>query len=184
MPIVPRPDDNAREQTPIEEARDLLSEAQESIIEFLGSVVCTCDKMIDAETGDDLGPCPRCTAEFLEHRIEDFLEPDTCNACHGSGHDPTGHKWPDGTPAACELCDGYGDTKHRPGPFKVITRCVNHWEDCWQIDDAPWRFATREEAEAAITDHIADCEASRLSGEYDRSDFRIIPADQPPNPQP
>ncbi len=41
---------------------------------------------------------------------------DTCPACKGSGHDPTGHKWPDGTPAACEACDGYGDTSHRSAP--------------------------------------------------------------------
>ncbi len=179
------PDNNppSRPETPLEHATNLLTESADAIREFLEVDECRCDQMVDKDTGEDLGPCAKCTAEDILTRIQMFLEPDACTACGGSGRDPV-HKWPDGSAAHCEHCDGYGETSHRPGPYKVITRCVNHWEDCWQIDDAPWRFATRAEAEEAIQEHIADCQASRLSGEYDRSDFKIIPADQPPNPQP
>lgn len=32
-----------------------------------------------------------------------------CPQCHGTGQD-TAHRHTDGTPAACETCDGYGTT--------------------------------------------------------------------------
>ncbi len=38
----------------------------------------------------------------------------TCEKCNGTGKD-LAHKWPDGTPAACESCDGYGFTDSEAG---------------------------------------------------------------------
>ena len=37
-----------------------------------------------------------------------------CPACHGTGQD-TEHTWPDGRPAACESCQGYGENP-KPTP--------------------------------------------------------------------
>lgn len=37
----------------------------------------------------------------------------TCPDCQGTGLDPV-HHWPDGTAAACESCEGYGDLGSLP----------------------------------------------------------------------
>jgi hypothetical protein len=54
------------------------------------------------------------------------------------------------------------------------------WENCWTDDNGqPITFATREEAQEAINEHIADCneavEAGDMQGGFHPSEFRIMP---------
>jgi hypothetical protein len=48
---------------------------------------------------------------------------------------------------------------------------VNGWENCWHVDGKPETFATREDAEAEIKDHMETCEEAGIPCE--RIDFRI-----------
>jgi hypothetical protein len=48
--------------------------------------------------------------EIVRHNRQPVEAPapaPVCPACNGTGHDKA-HEWPDGSPAACEPCDGYG----------------------------------------------------------------------------
>ena len=48
------------------------------------------------------------------------------------------------------------DTK--PTRYEVQTEMLSGWENCWTDGDCqPVTYATREEAEDAIKDHITDC---------------------------
>ena len=63
-------------------------------------------------------------------------------------------------------------------PFKVLTRTVGDWEDCWTVDGVPMRFDTREEAEEEIEEVLGDVYESVTRGdmdsEYDRDDYKIV----------
>lgn len=49
-----------------------------------------------------------CATEAEADALADHLLADpTCPVCEGTGHD-AGHHWPDGSPASCEICEGYG----------------------------------------------------------------------------
>lgn len=55
--------------------------------------------------------------------------------------------------------------------YRVDTATLAGWEDCWTENEGPRRFATVEEAEAAITDHLQSLREAGKSAE--REDFRI-----------
>ena len=42
-----------------------------------------------------------------------------CKECDATGLDKS-HKWPDGSYASCEHCEGYGDTQDEPEPVKKV----------------------------------------------------------------
>ena len=57
--------------------------------------------------------------------------------------------------------------------FRVDTALVNdRWEDAWQSDDSPVRFASRAEAQRAIDDHIQDLRLANMDGATN-DDYRI-----------
>jgi hypothetical protein len=59
------------------------------------------------------------------------------------------------------------------------THCQG-WVNCWQVDDKPQTFATREEAEAELAEYLAEIQVEIDSGEreadqgYDASEFQIV----------
>lgn len=72
-------------------------------------------------------------------------------------------------------------------PFVVpVSYMVEHhysygWDDAeWSLDDKPERFATKKEANKAITEFIKDqndaVKAGHMSDRYKRSDYRVVPA--------
>jgi hypothetical protein len=46
-----------------------------------------------------------------------------CPACEGTGVDNE-HKWPDGSPSACETCDGYGVVEPKPATQPIILQAA------------------------------------------------------------
>jgi hypothetical protein len=68
--------------------------------------------------------------------------------------------------------------------FEVQTNSLcGGWENCWTTIDAnnnetPTTFATSEEAETAITDHLAEVkaavEAGDMAEEDSRDDYRVV----------
>ena len=65
--------------------------------------------------------------------------------------------------------------------YEVQTEMLGGWENCWTDGgnhDKPLRFATREEAEDAIKDHIADCinavEGGDMLDSPDPSNLRVV----------
>jgi hypothetical protein len=70
------------------------------------------------------------------------------------------------------------------GKFKVETRTVGEWEDCWTENDGhadiPMRFRTIADAQAEIDDHIHDTKEAVVEGlmdeAHDPNDYRIVPA--------
>jgi hypothetical protein len=56
-----------------------------------------------------------------------------CSKCDGTGND-LAHLWPDGTPAACEACDGYGEVE-QPDPPPPTARTLT--EDQWAAEFRP-----------------------------------------------
>ena len=68
--------------------------------------------------------------------------------------------------------------------YEVQTYTVcDGWVNCWTTihendNETPAIYATREEAEAAITDHLADVayavKAGEMAEEYHRDDYRIV----------
>lgn len=59
--------------------------------------------------------------------------------------------------------------------FEVQTLFFNgDWENVWTTDDEPQYFDTREEAQAAIDEFIADTVASPDIEDYDPEDYRVV----------
>lgn len=78
---------------------------------------------------------------------------------------------------------------HRSDPltarYEVQTETLSGWENCWVTDagesnpnGTPVTYATREEAEQAIQDHIADCinavEGGDLMDSPDPTSLRVV----------
>lgn len=66
--------------------------------------------------------------------------------------------------------------------FEVQTLMGNDWENCWSThhkdgSTTPSTYATREEAQAAIDEHLQDVREAVAEGdmaeEYDPEDYRI-----------
>lgn len=55
--------------------------------------------------------------------------------------------------------------------YRVDTKTLDGWEDCWTENEGPRRFASVDEAEAAIADHLQALHEAGKSA--DREDFRI-----------
>lgn len=51
--------------------------------------------------------------------------------------------------------------------FKVLTRTLSGWDDCWTEDGEPTRFATKEEAQSEIDELLRDMP------DYTASDYKI-----------
>lgn len=63
--------------------------------------------------------------------------------------------------------------------YEVLTYTLcDGWVNCWTQDDKPAVFATREEAEAEITEFILDCQDVVARGDMDdapdRDEFMIV----------
>jgi hypothetical protein len=63
---------------------------------------------------------------------------------------------------------------------QTYTLC-DGWVNCWTDDnEAPVTYPTREEAEAAVTEHLEDVAAAVRAGdmaeEYRREDYRVVEA--------
>lgn len=63
--------------------------------------------------------------------------------------------------------------------YEVQTQMLTAWENCWTGDDEnPVTFDTRDEASAAIADHINDCLDAVRNGDLmdapDLDSFRIV----------
>lgn len=62
--------------------------------------------------------------------------------------------------------------------YAVETLMGSSWENCWHEDDELLTFATREEAEAELEDHLETmhdcCATGDLSDSMSREDFRIV----------
>ena len=72
---------------------------------------------------------------------------------------------------------------HRGAPAKYVVETRmgvrDHvWENCWTVDGVPETFATYNDAEEAIKDHIIDCinavEGGDMEDSPDPSEFRIV----------
>ena len=57
--------------------------------------------------------------------------------------------------------------------FRVLTRTLFGWEDCWHEDDEPARFDTREEAQAEIDEHLESCRLKNQRLSFNEDDFVI-----------
>ena len=64
--------------------------------------------------------------------------------------------------------------------FAVLTDTLCGWEDCWTEGDKPWRFDSREEAQAEIDEHV-ETSREELEDPYDPFDFRIVECDSEGN---
>lgn len=63
--------------------------------------------------------------------------------------------------------------------WKVEMLCICGWDDAgWELDGAPERFDTKEEAEVAIDEFIADqhkaADEGMMTDKYDRRDYRAV----------
>lgn len=69
--------------------------------------------------------------------------------------------------------------------YEVQTEMLSGWENCWTTDagehnpnGTPVTYATREEAQQAIADHIADCinavEAGDMIDSPDPTSLRVV----------
>jgi hypothetical protein len=75
----------------------------------------------------------------------------TCPDCQGTGADPD-HHWPDGSAAACQTCEGYGDLGPLP-TREQFHKLLKQWaeEHGKEYIDVPLcldEFATPEEIKA------------------------------------
>jgi hypothetical protein len=63
--------------------------------------------------------------------------------------------------------------------WEVLTRIGHRWENVWSLDEEPETFASYEEADAALAEHLRDCryavDAGHLEDVPPRSDFLIKP---------
>ena len=55
---------------------------------------------------------------------------------------------------------------------------LTDWQDCWTVDGKPMRFATEQEAEAELTQHLDDCykayKKGYMSNDGSDCDYRIV----------
>jgi len=71
--------------------------------------------------------------------------------------------------------------------FEVQTRLSYGWENCWTESDPelnaeyPQTFDTHDEAMTAIYEFFADLSRAGMAQEYDLSDYRVRPLQQPPD---
>jgi hypothetical protein len=63
--------------------------------------------------------------------------------------------------------------------WEVLTLCGNRYENVWTIDDVPETFASHYEADAALTEHLRDCQFAVEAGDMEdvptRDEFQIAP---------
>jgi hypothetical protein len=61
----------------------------------------------------------------------------------------------------------------------VLTLCGNHYENVWESDGELETFESYQEADAALTEHIRDCQwavdAGHLNDAPTRDQFTIAP---------
>lgn len=62
--------------------------------------------------------------------------------------------------------------------WEVLTRVGDYMENVWSADGEPETFASAEEADAALAEHLRDCrhavDAGHLEDVPPRSDFSIV----------
>ena len=69
--------------------------------------------------------------------------------------------------------------------YEVQTEMLSGWENCWTMDagehnpnGTPVTYATREEAQQAIDEHVAECieavETGDMSDCPDATNFRVV----------
>lgn len=62
---------------------------------------------------------------------------------------------------------------------QTYTLC-DGWINCWSVDETPHTFATRQEAEKELREHLADIKQEILDCEreldegYDEGEFQIV----------
>ena len=63
--------------------------------------------------------------------------------------------------------------------WEVLTLCGTHYENVWTIDDEPQTFESHYEADAALTEHLRDCQFAVEAGDMEdvptRDEFQIAP---------
>lgn len=63
--------------------------------------------------------------------------------------------------------------------WEVLTLCGTHYENVWESDGKPETFGTHYEADAALAEHLRDCQWAVDAGDLDdmptRDDFLIAP---------
>jgi hypothetical protein len=63
--------------------------------------------------------------------------------------------------------------------WEVLTLVGNHWLNVWELDEEPETFASYEEADAALAEHLRDCRYAVNLGHLEdmptRDEFRIVP---------
>ena len=61
--------------------------------------------------------------------------------------------------------------------WEVLTLTGNYWENVWSIDEQPEIFESAAEADAALAEHLRDCQWAVNAGHLDdmpaRDAFRI-----------
>jgi len=67
--------------------------------------------------------------------------------------------------------------------WEVLTLCGNYYENVWECDGKPETFATVDEADAALAEHLRDYQLAVEAGYMDdiptRDQFQIAPCVQP-----
>ena len=63
--------------------------------------------------------------------------------------------------------------------WEVLTLIGNHWENVWELDEQPETFESYGDADAALAEHLRDCQWAVNAGHLDempsRDSFRIAP---------
>jgi hypothetical protein len=63
--------------------------------------------------------------------------------------------------------------------WEVLTLIGNHWENVWSLDGDPETFDSYDDADAALAEHLRDCQWAVDAGHLDdtptRDAFRIAP---------
>jgi hypothetical protein len=63
--------------------------------------------------------------------------------------------------------------------WEVLTFVSHHWENVWSIDDEPELFESAAEADAALAEHLRECQWAVDEGDMSdapsRDAFRIVP---------
>lgn len=89
-----------------------------------------------------------------------------------------------GIHAAVLFPESVGGLKQAVTPrYEVQTAMLSGWENCWTDDDGnPVTFDTRDDAAAAIADHINDCLEAVHNGDLidapELDSFRIVETDR------
>ena len=63
--------------------------------------------------------------------------------------------------------------------WEVLTLIGDDWDNVWSIDDEPEIFESAAEADAALAEHLRDCQLAVDEGDMSdaptRDEFRIAP---------